>query len=141
MSNVARYESDTEAINEFMPVLATTTEVCSLDTILRELGQRLRDLLRKDLIAKTRGVQGVQHSSSKVVEEGVEQTTHRAESAVHENLQIQDQQGEAQQPTGELGSSVGGGRGSLKYIIYFFAKIYNILIQVLTLLLVCHTYT
>ena len=123
MFNVARYESDTEAINEFMQVPATTTEVCSLDTILRELSQRLRDLLRKDLIAKTRGVQGVQHSSSKVVEEGVEQTTHKAESAVQEKLQIKDQQGEVHQPTVELGSSVGtsqGGRGSLKYIIYFF---------------------
>lgn len=112
-----RYENDTEALNESMPVLATTTEVCSLDTILREFGQRLRDLLREDLIAKTRGVQGVQRSSLKVVEEGEKQTAHIAESAVQEKFQIKDQQGDVHQPTGKLRSSVGvshGGRGSLK---------------------------
>jgi len=111
------YENDTEAMEEFMPVLATTTEVFSLETILRELGQRLRDLLRKDLIAKTRGVQGVQRSSLKVVEEGVEETKHIAETADQEKFQVKDQQGDVHQPTGKLGSSVGGlrgGRGSLK---------------------------
>lgn len=111
------YENDTEALNESMPVLATTTEVCSLDTILREFGQRLRDLLREDLIAKTREGQGVQRSSLKVVEEGVKQTAHIGESAVQEKFLIKDQQGEVHQPTDKLRSSVGGshgGRGSLK---------------------------
>lgn len=106
-----------EAIKESMSGLATTTEVCSLDTILREFGQRLRDLLREDLIAKTRGVQGVQRSSFKVLEEEVEQTAHIAESAVQEKFQIKDQQGEVHQPTDKLRSSVGGshgGRDSLK---------------------------
>ena len=103
-----------------MPGLATTTEVCSVDTILQEFGQRLRDLLREDLIAKTRGIQGVPSSSFKVAEEGVKQTAHIAGSAVQEKIQIRDQQGEVHSPTGKLRSSVGdsqGGRGSLKYII------------------------
>ena len=111
------YENDNEALKDFMPVLATTTEVCSFDTMLRELGQRLRDLLRKDLIAKTRGFQGVQRTNLKVAEEGVEETAHIAESAVQEKFQINDHQGEVHQSTGKLSSSVGGlqgGRGSLK---------------------------
>lgn len=109
------YENDTEALNESMPVLATTTEVCSLDTILRGFGQRLRDLLRKDLIAKTRGVQELQRSSLNVVEEGEKQTAYISESAVQEKFQIKDQQGEVHQPTDKPRSSVGGshgGRGS-----------------------------
>ena len=112
-----------EAIKEFMPELVTTTEASSIDSILREHGQRLRDMLREDLIAKTRGAQGVQRSSFKVVEEGVKRTSHITESTVQEKCQIRDQQGEVHQPTGKLRSSVGdsqGGRGSLKYIIYFY---------------------
>jgi len=108
------YENDTEAMREFMPVPATTTEIFSFETILRELGQRLRDLIWKDLLAKTRGVQGEQRSSLKVVEEG---TTDIAVTAAKEKLQAEDQQVEADQPTGELSFSVGGlqgGRGSLR---------------------------
>ena len=100
-----------EAIEEFVPAPATTTEVWN--TILRELGQRVRDLLREDLIAKTRGVQEVQRSSFKVVEEGVEQATHIAESAVQKKFQTKDQQGEVHQPTGKLGSSVGASQGGI----------------------------
>ena len=82
-----------------------------LDTILRELGQRLRDLLRKDLIAKTRGVQGLRRLSFKVVEEAVEQTAHKAENAGQEKFQIRDQQEEVHQPTGKLRFSFGGSHG------------------------------
>lgn len=85
--------------------------------MLRGFGQQLRYLLRKDLIAKTRGVQGVQRSSLKVVEEGEKQTAYIAESVVQEKFQIKYQQGEVHQPTVKLRSSVGdshGGRGSLK---------------------------
>jgi len=111
------YENDTEAVKEFMPMSAATAEVYSLETILREQGQRLRDLLRKDLIAKTRGVQGVQHSSFNVVEEEVEERTHVAETADQEKFQIEDQQGEVHQPTDKPSFSVAGilgGRGLLK---------------------------
>ena len=125
------YENDTEGIKEFMPLPATTTELCSFETILRELGQRLRDLIWKDLLAKTRGVQGEQRSSSKVVEEG---TTDIASTAAKEKCQAEDQQGEADQPTGQLSFSVGGlrgGRASLK-------KVNPVFLHVLTFLLVCH---
>lgn len=111
------YENATEAMKQFMPVLTTSTEPFSLETIPQELGQRIRNLLGKDLIAKTRGVQEVQPSSLKGVGEGVEETTHIAEAAVREKFQIKDQQGEVHQPTGKPSSLVGGflgGRGSLK---------------------------
>ena len=105
------YENDTETVKGFMPMSAATAKVCSLDTILREQGQRLRDLLRKDLIAKTRGVQGVKHSSFNVVEEEVEERTHVAETADQEKFQIEDQQGEVHQPTDKPSFSVAGIRG------------------------------
>ena len=109
------YENDTEAMKEFMPVPApTTTELCSFETILRELGQRIRHLMWKDLIAKARGVQGEQRSSLKVVEEG---TTDIAANSAEGKFQVKDQQEEVDQPTGELSFSVGGlrgGRGSLR---------------------------
>ena len=109
------YENDTEAMEEFMPVPApTTTELCSFETILRELGQRARQLMWKDLKAKARGVQGEQRSSLKVVEEG---TTDIAANSAEGTFQVKDQQEEVDQPTGELSFSVGGsggGRGSLR---------------------------
>lgn len=103
--------TEAEAKREFMPGLASTTEVCSVDTILRELSQRLRELLREDLIATTRGVQGVQRSSFKVLEEEEKQTAYIAESAVQEKFQIKDQQGEVHQPTEKLMSSLGDSHG------------------------------
>ena len=87
-----------EAVEESKPVLATLTEISFFGRTLREFGQRLRDLLRKDLIAKTRGVQEVQSSTLKGTEEGIEET-HIAETAIQEKSQIKDQR---------------GGRGSLK---------------------------
>lgn len=111
------YENDTEAVKEFLPMSATTAQICSFETILREHLQRVRYLLRKDLIAKTRGVQGVQHSSSNVVEEEVEERTHIAKTADQEKSQIEDQQGEVHQPTDKPSFSVAGiqgGRGLLK---------------------------
>lgn len=106
-----RLSTKAEATKEFLPGLATTTEVCSVNTIFREFAQLLRDLLREDLIAQTRGVQGVQRPSFKVIEEGIEQTAQIAESAVQEKFQIKDLQGEVHQPTDKLRSSVGGSDG------------------------------